>query len=121
MKGEDIKVHGNGEQTRDFTFVNDSVDATIEILKNPKSVGQIYNCGSGFETSINDLANKIIKIVNSNSEILKVDRRDIDNIRRRSVNIEKIRRSLRWSPKYTLDEGLALTYEWIIKNNLRNG
>lgn len=117
MKGEDIKIHGNGEQTRDFTFVNDSVDATIEILKNPKSVGQIYNCGSGFETSINDLAKKIIYITNSNSEIIKVDRRDIDNIRRRSVNIEKIRRSLRWSPKYTLDEGLILTYEWIIKNN----
>lgn len=121
LKNEDIKIHGNGEQTRDFTFVYDSVDATIEVLINPKSVGQIYNCGSGFETSINDLAKKIIQITNSDSKIVKVDRRDIDNIRRRSVNIEKIRRSLRWSPKYTLDEGLILTYKWIIENQKNHG
>jgi len=113
MNNQDISIHGNGEQTRDFTFVNDAVDATIEILTNIKSVGQIYNCGSGFETSINTLANKIIEITNSSSKVIKVDKRDIDNIRRRSVNIENIRRSLRWSPKYTLDDGLNLTYSWM--------
>lgn len=113
IKGEDITIHGNGEQTRDFTFVKDAVDATIEVLVNPKSIGQIYNSGSGFETSINNLAVKIIEITNSKSKILKIDKRDIDNIRRRSVNIENIRRSLRWGPKYTLEDGLKLTHEWM--------
>lgn len=113
INNKDITIHGNGEQTRDFTYVFDAAKATIDCLISEKSVGQIYNTGSGFETSINDLAEKIIKISNSNSKILKIDKRDIDNIRRRSVNIEQIRRSLKWSPKYTLDEGLELTYKWL--------
>jgi UDP-glucose 4-epimerase len=117
MNNNDIIIHGDGEQTRDFTYVLDSVNATIECLINQKSIGNIYNVGCGFETSINVLAEKIIKITNSNSKIIKVDKRDIDNIRRRSVNIESIRRSLKWQPKFTLDNGLDLTYNWI-KNKI---
>ena len=90
--------------------------ATIEALINPKSVGNIFNTGSGFEVSINNLAEKIVKTTNSKSKIVYVDKRDIDNIRRRSVNIEKIRRILRWSPLYTLDKGLNETYNWLKKS-----
>jgi UDP-glucose 4-epimerase len=113
MKNEPIKIHGDGEQTRDFTYVQDSVDATIECLVNEKSTGQIFNTGTGFEVSINTLAKKIIGITNSESKIEYIDKRDIDNIRRRVVNIENIRRFLRWSPKWTLDRGLEETYNWI--------
>ena len=113
INGKDISIHGNGEQTRDFTYVFDAAKATIDCLLSEKSIGQIYNTGSGFETSINDLAEKIIRITESDSKIIKIDKRDIDNIRRRSVNIEHIRRSLKWSPQYTLEEGLNLTYQWI--------
>ena len=108
-----IKIHGDGEQTRDFTYVEDAAMATVEALVNPKSVGNIFNTGSGYEVSINNLAKKIIEITNSNSNIEYVDKRDIDNIRRRSVNIEHIRRVLRWSPLFTLDKGLNETYDWL--------
>ena len=111
-----INIHGDGEQTRDFTYVYDAAMATIEALINPKSVGNIFNTGSGFEVSINNLAEKIVKTTNSKSKIVYVDKRDIDNIRRRSVNIEKIRRILRWSPLYTLDKGLNETYNWLKKS-----
>lgn len=113
MKNEPINIHGDGEQTRDFTFVTDSAMATIEALLNPKSTGGLFNTGSGIEISINELARKIIAITKSSSKINYVDKRDIDNIRRRSVNIELIRRVLRWSPMFTIDKGLSETYQWI--------
>jgi UDP-glucose 4-epimerase len=116
IKNEPIKIHGDGEQTRDFTFVKDAALATIEALINPKSTGGIFNTGSGGEISINELAKRIIEISGSTSGIEYVDKRDIDNIRRRSVNIELIRRTLRWSPTYTIDKGLKETYQWILQN-----
>lgn len=116
MKGKPIQIHGDGEQTRDFTFVNDSALATIEALKNPKSTGMVFNTGTGIETSINDLAIKIIQITNSKSSIEYIDKRDIDNIRRRVVSIEQIRRVLRWTPQNTIEKGLQKTYEWLLNN-----
>jgi UDP-glucose 4-epimerase len=113
MNGLPIRIHGDGEQTRDFTYVEDTAKATIEALVNPKSIGHIFNTGSGTEVSINTLASKIIAITGSKSTIDHIDKRDIDNIRRRSVNIESIRRVLRWSPIDTLDSGLKKTYEWL--------
>jgi UDP-glucose 4-epimerase len=116
MRNENIRIHGDGEQTRDFTYVSDTASATIEALVNPRATGQIFNTGSGFEVSINSLALKIIQITGSSSALEHIDKRDIDNIRRRVVNIEQIRRILRWSPKYTLDAGLKATYEWLRHN-----
>ena len=113
INNKPIMIHGDGEQTRDFTYVKDAADATIEALINPKSVGNVFNTGSGNEISINSLAKKIIKITDSKSKVEHVDKRDIDNIRRRAVNIEHIRRVLRWNPMYTLDKGLEATYEWL--------
>jgi UDP-glucose 4-epimerase len=116
IKGENIRIHGDGEQTRDFTYVSDTASATIEALVNPRAIGQIFNTGSGFEVSINTLAEKIIAITGSKSVIEHIDKRDIDNIRRRVVNIEQIRRVLRWSPRYTLLMGLNETLLWLRKN-----
>lgn len=113
LNDEPILIHGDGEQTRDFTYVEDSAKATIEALINPKSIGNIFNTGSGYEVSINELAKKIVNLTNSNSTIKYIDKRDIDNIRRRVVNIENIRRVLRWYPTNTLDVGLSKTYNWI--------
>ena len=113
LKNEPILIHGDGEQTRDFTYVHDTAIATVEALTNPKSIGNIFNTGSGYEVSINTLAQKIIAMVGSESKIEHIDKRDIDNIRRRAVNIEHIRRVLRWSPTYTLDKGLKSTLDWI--------
>lgn len=111
-----IVIHGDGLSTRDFTFVEDVVDALILAGLSNIVNGEIFNVATGIETSINDLAEKVIKCMTEDNKDLKcvaplyVDRRDIDNIRRRVLNIEKIRRKLGWTPKYTLKEGLLITY-----------
>lgn len=113
MGGQPIRIHGDGDQTRDFTYIGDVVEATLLAGFSPKAEGQVYNVGTGRETSINQLAATILAVSGSTVEIQHVDRRDIDNIRRRVVNIEKIRRELRWVPSFTIERGLQRTYEWL--------
>jgi UDP-glucose 4-epimerase len=114
---ESFQIHGDGEQTRDYTYVDDAVTATIAVAVSPRAIGQAYNIGTGRETSVNQLARLIMAIAGSSAEPRHVDRRDIDNIRRRVVNIEKIRRELRWSPEVTVEQGLEQTYAWLREKN----
>ncbi len=116
MEGKPIQIHGDGEQTRDFTYVTDAVDATILAALSPKAEGQVFNVGSGKETTINYLASQINNLCGGKSEIKHIDRRDIDNIRRRVMNIEKIRHFLRWVPTVNLQAGLRNTYQWLREN-----
>jgi len=115
-KGESLRIHGDGDQTRDFTYVDDAVNATLLAATSQKADGQIYNVATGRETTINQLAQAVIKIVGGPGGLEYIDRRDIDNIRRRVLNIEKIRRELRWVPAVTLENGLRRTYEWLARS-----
>jgi len=106
------EVHGDGQQTRDFTFIGDAVEATLVAAQSPKAEGEVFNVGTGIETSINSLAALVSGLYERECNLIHIDRRDIDNIRRRVVNIEKIRRLLRWTPSVTLSDGLNKTREW---------
>jgi UDP-glucose 4-epimerase len=119
--GQPLSVHGDGGQTRDFTFVGDAVEATLLAATHPRAEGEVFNVGTGIETSVNDLAAAIGRAVGRSPVVQHIDRRDIDNIRRRVVNIEKIRRMLKWSPQVTLDDGLVQTVEWFNERGLLAG
>jgi UDP-glucose 4-epimerase len=111
--GTPLQVHGDGQQTRDFTFIDDAVDATMLAAIAPRAEGEVFNLGTGIETSINQLVELIGGATGRPVTASHVDRRDIDNIRRRVVSIEKARRMLRWSPQVTMADGLARTARWI--------
>ena len=111
------RIHGDGEQTRDYTYVDDAEEATLLAAFMAKADGQIYNVGTGRETTVNQLARTILEIAGVKVEPAYVDRRDIDNIRRRVVNIERIRRELRWVPSVTVEQGLRRTYEWLTEHS----
>jgi UDP-glucose 4-epimerase len=112
-RDEPMQIHGDGEQTRDYTFVEDAVTATFSVAVSPRAIGQAYNVGTGRETSVNQLAALIADITGATVAPRHIDRRDIDNIRRRVVNIEKIRRELRWTPIVTVEQGLRETHAWL--------
>jgi len=107
--GAPLTVHGDGEQTRDYTYVNDAVEATVLAAASPKALGDLFNIGTGVETSVNTLATEIKSLFGNAPEVLYIDRRDIDNIRRRSLSPEKIRVRLGWTPQVSLREGLRQT------------
>jgi len=113
--GESPIVHGDGEQTRDFTYVEDAVIATLYVGILEKSTGEDFNVGTGVEYSINNVIKTINKIYDVDIIPTYIDKRDIDNIRRRVINIEKIRSKLRWVPQYTLEKGIKKTMQWLEK------
>jgi UDP-glucose 4-epimerase len=105
-------VHGDGNQTRDFTFVDDAVEATLLAATSPRALGEVFNVGTGVETSVNQLAATLARLTDAGITPVHADRRDVDNIRRRVLNIEKTRRALRWVPEVTLEDGLRRTIAW---------
>jgi UDP-glucose 4-epimerase len=113
---ESLKVHGRGAQTRDYTYIDDAVQATIAAAIYPEAVGETYNIGTGIETSVNELAELIIGFTKSKSAIEYVPNRDIDNISRRSINIEKSAEELHYKPAHTIKTGLQATINWFIKS-----
>ena len=111
LTGQHLAIFGDGEQTRDYTFITDAISATILSAVHPKAIGDVFNVGTGTETSVNNLAELINKKV-GNLSIENVAERDIDNIRRRSIDIEKIHQRLGWSPKINMQKGIDLTIDW---------
>ena len=116
MDGAPLQIHGDGEETRDYTYIDDAVEATLLAAFSAKAEGQVFNVGTGRETTVNQLARMVLGATRAQVEPVYVDRRDIDNIRRRVLNIEKIRRELRWIPLVTLERGLQATYKWLLAN-----
>jgi UDP-glucose 4-epimerase len=113
--GEPLSIHGDGLQTRDFTYIDDAVEATLLAAIHPRAEGEVFNVGTGIETSIVDLA-RMVGVATGREVVVKsIDRRDIDNIRRRVVNIEKARRMLHWVPQVRMQRGLDRTAEWFVE------
>ena len=108
-EGAPLMIHGDGEQTRDYTYIADAVEATVLAAVSPKALGDVFNVGTGIETSVNTLAQEINALFGGSLRVEHVDRRDIDNIRRRALMPEKIRVRLGWQPRTRLREGLRLT------------
>ena len=112
FQGRAPVIHGDGNQTRDFTYIDDAVEATLRAATSQRAIGEVFNVGTGVETRVNELVELLIRIVGVEVVPEHSDRRDVDNIRRRVVNIEKTRRALRWVPEVTLEEGLRRTVAW---------
>jgi UDP-glucose 4-epimerase len=112
FEGHPPVIHGDGDQTRDFTYVDDAVEATVLAAQSDRALGEVFNVGTGVETRVNELAAILGRICGVEAPPEHTNRRDIDNIRRRVVNIEKTRRTLRWVPNVTLSQGLRETVAW---------
>ena len=111
LTGASLDIFGDGEQTRDYTYIDDAVRATILSAVHPRAYGDVFNVGTSVETSVNDLV-EIITNITGEKEVNHVPERDIDNIRRRSIDITKIHNHLSWSPRTNVKTGVKLTIDW---------
>jgi UDP-glucose 4-epimerase len=118
-EGQPIEIHGDGLSTRDFTYVDDVVEALMLTGLSEKAEGEVFNIATGIETSVGGLAFQCADLyienysMNTESRVEYIDRRDIDSIRRRVLNVEKARKKLNWYPATTLEKGLLKTKEWL--------
>ena len=107
---EPITVHGDGGQTRDFVFIDDIVQANLHAATT-EQVGTAYNVGTGTSVTVQELAETIVDVTNSSSEITHTEGRDGD-IRHSRADISAIRSELGYEPTVSLRRGLEQTIEW---------
>jgi nucleoside-diphosphate-sugar epimerase len=119
MHGQPLPITGTGEETRDFTFVEDIVDGTLRMGVVEEAVGEAINLASETETKVIDLANWINEMTGNKAGIVFRQRRDWDKAIRRRASIEKARRILGYEPKTDMKTGLRRVYEWIRENKDR--
>ncbi len=112
---------GNLSPTRDLNYVKDIANGFITVGLHENTIGDVYNLGSGQEISIKDLAEKIIELTGKEVEIIGDTQRirpEKSEVERLLSNAEKAKKVTGWEPKYTLEEGLKETIDWI-KDNLQ--
>jgi UDP-N-acetylglucosamine 4-epimerase len=103
-------IYGDGEQTRDFTFVFNVVEANILAMLNSNSlvINQIFNIAAGERTSLNSLATQISRLTN-NENILPIYKNSrVGDVRDSLADISKAKNILEYIPKFTLREGLEI-------------
>jgi UDP-glucuronate decarboxylase len=111
LENKDITVHGDGNQTRSFSYVTDTVTALLRFVDKRKLGGVVLNIGNPEEVTITQLAKIIRKMVASRSRITYAAARPDDPFRR-CPEIRQAQRILKWRPKVSLDEGLHRTIKW---------
>ena len=112
-----LSVMGDGSDSRDFTFVEDAVEALIRAASRKHVVGEAVNVGSGNEVKINDLAQVILKVTGSKAGVVYRERRSWDHIRRRVLSTKRCEELLGFKPSTPLNDGLRRTWAWFEKNN----
>jgi len=109
ITGKKFTMIGDGRQTRDFTYVDDVCSAMMALFEKGKR-GEVYNVGTGIETSIKDLSNNLPEGV----DIVSIEPRPIDTVNRRCLSIDKIKMHTGWEPKVRLSDGIARSTVWLM-------
>lgn len=116
MKGKALPITGSGEETRDFTYVEDLVDGMLRAAYFEESVGEAINLASGKEIRIIDLANMINQLTGNSAGISYIERRKWDTKSRLLASVEKAKRLIGYETKMDFTEGIKRTIEWFRVN-----
>ena len=121
LNGEELFINGDGETSRDFTYIENVIQANIlaGTTDNPKAFGEAFNTAIGGRETLNNLYNAIVKELKRNLPHLEIkdaiyqDFREGD-IRHSNANIDKIKKLLGYQPTHSLEEGLSQSIAWYI-------
>jgi UDP-glucose 4-epimerase len=114
LAGEPLTVHGDGKQRRCFAHVADVVDALLRLLGTPEAVGSVFNVGTAEETSIAELATRVVARTGSASPVVLVPYNQVygsgfEDMERRIPDTTRLRELTGWAPRFGLDEILDST------------
>ena len=119
LRNEDIVIYDDGSQSRVFCHVEDAIRAVITLSETDSTIGDYFNVGGLGETTVKELATKIIERTNSKSAIKHIEYTEaypagFEDMQRRVPDINKIRRAVNWQPNHTLDsiiDSVAASFE----------
>jgi UDP-glucose 4-epimerase len=111
LRDEPLTVYGDGQQTRCFTDVRDSVSAMVRLMETPAAVGQTFNVGNSREITIQDLAVRVIEMTGSASTVRQVPYEQVydsgfEDMRRRVPDVTKLRSTVGFAPEIPLERAL---------------
>lgn len=111
LAGETLVVHGDGKQTRDFTFVTDVVEANLAAAASEVADGRVYNVAAGSPHTVNELVSSIAGVLGRDLDV-RHDEPRAGDVRHSHADVAAARRDLGWSPRVDFDEGIRRTVEW---------
>ncbi len=114
QQGKSPMIFGNGEQSRDFSYIENVVSANLLASKAPKAPGEVFNVACGDRITLNQLADEIKKVLNSDVEIQHGEER-VGDIKHSLADINKAKELLGYEVKVTVLEGLKKTIEYFTK------
>jgi UDP-glucuronate 4-epimerase len=112
LAGESLTVFGDGEQTRDFTYVGDVVAATRAAAVSPAAPGRVYNVGGGSRVSVNEALDLIASFSERPLDVVYVESERGD-VRDTGADTRRARRDLGFDPETSVEEGLYAEFEWM--------
>jgi dTDP-glucose 4,6-dehydratase len=118
LKQGEVKL-GHIDSTRDFTYVKDTVRAFLKIAENEGTIGKVFNIGSNFEISIEDIVRKVGRILGKELRIIHESERkrpEKSEVRRLRADSTIANKTFGWAPQVSIDQGLAETIDWIDSN-----
>jgi len=117
LAGNEIRVFGDGNQLRDYIYVEDITNAMIKLAENDKSKGEVFNLGSGTGVAFKDMANLVVEVVGNGSVINVPWSDNYSNVETGDYisNIEKLKSYIKWIPKFDLRAGIQKTFDYYSK------
>ena len=116
INNEAPQINGDGETSRDFTYIDNVIEANLKAcLAGKEASGQAFNIAYGGRETLNNLYNKLCKLLNKDIKPIYKEERAGD-IRHSNADISKAKRLLGYNPDYSMDRGLELTIEWYKEN-----
>mgnify|MGYP000610227229 CR=1 FL=1 len=119
MNGEEVTIFGDGNQTRDFTYVDDVIEASLAAAKS-EVVGNVYNIGGGNRISVNDLVKLAGEMLNKEAKVRYIEKQKGD-VRHTWAHIDKAKAELGWQPKVRITEGLSQYINSVAINTRSSG
>ncbi|MGY5882008.1 MAG: NAD-dependent epimerase/dehydratase family protein, partial [Candidatus Thorarchaeota archaeon] len=116
LENKPLTIYGDGQQTRDFTYVEDVVEANILAANSKKVKGRVFNVGCGNPISINHLADAIITLTESSSK-KEYGLPRLGDVKENHAGLERITSEIGYTPSWNIEQGLANTVDWIRKDN----
>ncbi|MDI6886846.1 MAG: GDP-mannose 4,6-dehydratase, partial [archaeon] len=116
LNDEEITVYGDGTQTRDFTYVDDAVEATILAAENDLT-GEVFNIGGGSRISVSDLIQIIENILGKKARVKYIEKQKGD-VKDTLANVSKAKKDLGWKPMINIYKGLERDIKWYKKTFL---
>lgn len=113
LEGKEVNIFEDGNESRDFVYIDDVVNATIQTLEQEHSSGGIFNVGSGVGVRVIEVAEELKNLYQSTSKITISGNFRIGDIRHNIADISKITKATGFKPQYTFKQGLRIFSEWV--------